>query len=134
MRNLSQLFEQQDPITEEIENQKKTETEQLTSENAQRSSESKETGIESPLSEEKIPPIPKRKRGSPRKTMVVVKRTVSSNFDKRGKSNPALNKSKVPEPVLVVKQKRDRPLKALIQARLTLYPRKIRVQKAKVAL
>ena len=52
------------------------------------------------------PRIAKHKRGRPRKTRVVVKREESSKFDKRAKATPELNKSKIPEPVHVVKLKR----------------------------
>ena len=80
------------------------------------------------------PQSAKQKRGRPQKTRVVVKRVVSSKFDRPAKSKPTLNETLNSEQVLVVKRKRGRPAKEPMQAPIDVSPRRTRAQKAQMVL
>ena len=125
------LDEQQDPITGEIENQKETETEQLTPENEQISPGSEEENTDQAITDTEPRIASEVGRG---KLGQQLKRTVSSKFDKRAKAAPTLNDLKIPEPVLVFKRKRGRPLKEPKQVPVEVSPRRTRAQKAQLAL
>ena len=110
------------------------ETEQISPEVEQIAAKSQGTGLEKQKGEEEIPRVAKRKRGRPRKTRVVVRRAMSRKFDKRASNKATLNDTKVPEPILVVKGKRGRPQKELVQVPVNLSPLRARAQKAQFAL